>query len=124
MRKYVGVPTQDEITSQFKELKDIVGNVATLEAIKEVKKNHPNIDIEINYDIMDTYDGVTPIRTIRYEYKNILVYYNIDDFGTPTADIFITVYSDDGLQFGDHQYDVYDDEIERVAQMGLLTLVE
>lgn len=117
-RKYIGVPTQKEINSQFAELYRLIKNISTLEQVRELISNHSNIDIEINGDSLDYYKGET-IETIRYEYKNILVY---SDIRNNTAQVCncITLYSDDGLQIGDSDYYDFSEEIEEAAKMGLL----
>jgi len=122
-RKYDGVPTQKEVIEQYNELKEIVSNITTLEQINKLieqnKADNRFMDIEINYDIIRAYNN-EPITIIRYEYKNILVYYNIKD-NMAIADGYVTVYSDeDGMQFTDCKYDDFDQEVERCNKMGLL----
>lgn len=117
-RKYIGVPTQKEINSQFTELHRLIKDISTIEQARELASNHPNIDVEINGDSLDYYKGEA-IETIRYEYKNILVYSDIKN-NTAKVCNCITLYSDDGLQIGDSDYYDFSEEIEEAAKMGLL----
>lgn len=117
-RKYIGVPTQKEINNQFTELYKLIKNISTIEQARELISNHPSIDVEINGDNLDYYKGET-IETIRYEYKNILVYSNIRNNTAQIGDC-ITLYSDDGLQIGDSNYYDFSEEIDEAAKMGLL----
>jgi hypothetical protein len=120
-RKYVGVPTQEEIIQQYNEIVVLTKDIKTLEQVQSIENNNI-LDIEINYDSVSQCNKSDKIEVIRYEYKNILVYANIQD-DEIIYSTFITLYSDDGLQFADCIYNNYDDEIERVAKMGLLKLI-
>ena len=135
-RKYIGVPTQDEIIQQYNEILELTKGIVTYKQVKELVKSNPNIEVEVNYDSIYNYskmpngelksDFITNIKdedieAIRYEYKNILVYCNIEN-GKSSYSNYITLYSDEGDQFGDEKYYDYEKEIERVAKMGLLKL--
>lgn len=122
-RKYLGVPTQEEIIQQYSEITEMTKNIRTVAEVLEFQQTNPNdgypIDVEINYNAMSAYTN-EPIEVIRYAYKNILVYADIKDGGVQHRRQ-ITVYDDDGdIQFGDEVYNDYEQEIDRVASMGLL----
>lgn len=118
IRKYVGVPTQEEITKQFNEISSLTEGIATFKQVKEFMSKYPNIEIEINGDSVEFYDN-DGIDLIRFEYKNILAYLEVDGYDSKMSE-YITLYSDTGLQFGDCKYCDYDKEIERVAKLGHL----
>lgn len=116
-RKYIGIPTQEEVIEQYNALKEIVKDVKTYEQIIELIKQH-HVNVEINYDDLKSFKQDDDIEVIRYEYKNILVYHYMNK---TNIDEYITVYSDDGfLQFADCLYYEFDAEVKRVAKMGLL----
>jgi len=125
-RKYIGVPTQEEIIQQYNELIEMTKDIITMEQILAFKQKNLDdgnyIDIEINYDSLEYYKG-EPIEVIRYEYKNIMVYANIEN-GKVDHNPYITLYDDDGEQFADELYYDYDKEVQRCADMGNLELVE
>jgi hypothetical protein len=125
-RKYVGIPSQEEIIQQYNEITTMTKNILTIEQMLNFQRTHYSkgmlINIEINYEHIDKYKS-EPIDIIRYEYKNILVYAKINN-GNVEHIKTITLYNDKGsLQFADALYNEYDKEIERVATMGLLTSV-
>lgn len=119
-RKYVGVPTQQEIIEQFNEVSKKIKNITTFEQIEKFLKNKEVNEIEINYSPLYEYDG-EPIEVIRYDYKNILVYVYIENKEIKINEC-ITLYDDYGDQFADERFDNYEKEIERVAKMGRLEL--
>ena len=118
-RKYIDVPTVEEIKKQYKEILELTKDITTFEQIQDFTKNNSDtIEVEVNWDSLSCYKG-EKIEVIRYEYKNILVYVDIVDGKAKPSEI-ITLYSDEGLQFGDLSIDKIEEEIERVAKMGLL----
>ena len=135
-RKYIGVPTQEEILEQYNDVLRLTNGIKTFKQVKDFAIKNPNFDIEVNCDSIYDYIKMPSgeyklefiedvededIETIRYEYKNIMVYFDIED-GIGEYSDCITVYSDEGRQFGDEKYYSYQNEIERVAAMGLLEL--
>lgn len=120
-RKYVGVPTQEEIIEQFNQLNEITKGITTIEEILKFKEKYKSIAIEVNYDRLEEYQNET-IECIRYEYKNILAYTYVED-GENKLNPYITVYSDDGEQFAQEKFDDYEKEYNRVYKMGCLELL-
>lgn len=119
IRKYVGIPTQEEIIDQYNEITELVCEIDNIEKVLNFKKANSNIEIEINNKAIKEYNN-EQIKTIRYEYKNILFYANIDN-GIISVNPYITLFDDEGaIQFADELYNEYDKEIERVAKMGIL----
>lgn len=120
-RKYVDVPSLEEIREQYNKIVELTKDITTFEQIQYFINNHPEIiEVEVNYDSLSEYKG-EDIEVIRYEYENILVYVYVKDGKTKPCDS-ITLYSDEGLQFGDTYINEIEKEIERVAEMGLLEL--
>lgn len=118
-RKYIDVPTIEEIKQQYREVLELTKDITTFKQIQDfIKNNSDTIEVEVNWDSLSCYKG-EEIEVIRYEYKNILVYVDIVDGKTKPSDL-ITLYSDEGLQFVDSSIDEIEEEIERVAKMGLL----
>lgn len=119
-RKYIGVPTLEEIKEQYETLLNLSKDIVSFNQVQDLLNKYPNmLDIEINYDSLECYNG-EDIEVIRYEYKNLLIYMNIED-GKASLSESITLYSDDGLQFCDTPIDKIEEEIESAYKMGLLT---
>ena len=62
--------------------------------IENVNTNEVSIGTKVKIEYVEDED----IETIRYEYKNIMVYFDIED-GIGEYSDCITVYSDEGRQF-------------------------
>lgn len=121
-RIYVGVPSQEEIKTQYNEIVGMTKEVSTIEQLLKFKELNKGIEIEVNHNNINEYNN-DPIEVIRYGYKNILVYANIKDGKTQYND-YVTLFNDEGdIQFADALYYNYNEEIERVAKMGLLERV-
>lgn len=116
-REYLGVPTQSEIIEQFNYLNSRIQNIITLNDLLKLKNDKEIIDIEVNYDTLEKYNG-EKIEVIRYEYKNILAYAYIENDKAKLNEC-ITVYSDDGEQFAEEKFYEY----EKVYKMGNLQLI-
>lgn len=124
MRKYVGVPTKEEVETQLNELVERVKDITTIEALRKFKEENKNVLVEANYDCLDYFnDKYDELDVVRYEYKNILVYFNIFD-GKAVLDENITVCSDDDIQFDAVKLEDYDAEVERVSKFLKLELVK
>lgn len=120
-RKYLGVPTIEEIKEQYNEILELTKDVTTFEQIKDfMKKNAGVIDIEVNGDVLSEYKG-EEIEDIRYEYKNILVYRHFIN-GKDIYSNAITLYDDEGEQVTDSFINKIESDIELVAKRGLLKL--
>lgn len=123
MRKYTTVPTRKEVEEQLNSLVARVKNISTIEQLREFDTENRDVIVEANYDGIDFFDDERDeLDVIRYEYKNILVYFNIHD-GVAVLDEHITVYSDDDIQFDSVKLGDYDKEVERVAQLVKFELV-
>lgn len=118
-RKYIGIPTLEEINEQYETILNLAKDVVTFNQVKELADKYSNmLEIEVNWEPLSYYKG-EEIEVIRYEYKNLLVYVDIED-GKAIPNDLITLYSDDGLQFKDAPIDKIEEEIESGAKMGLL----
>ena len=117
-RKYLDVPSQKEIIEQFNEIKALIQGITTFQQVKEFSEKYPDIEVEINGEEFNLYNN-EELETVRFEYKNILVYLDIEDNQSNVSEC-ITVYDDDGEQFADCKYFEFHTEVERVANMGLL----
>lgn len=94
--------TKTEVKKQVKELTAIVKNITTYEQAKAVENLMSN-ETEINYQPISRYDG-EPIEAIRYEYKDILAYFYIED-GKARMNECISVYDEWGTE-------IYDGKVE------------
>ena len=121
MRKYVDVPSNEEITQQYNYLVSIVKNIKTVEQVIEFSNKYTNIEVEINYDSMKDFlnRDEDEIETIRYEYKNIMMYVDIED-GEVEIPKKMYLFTDDGFEIGYAPYDSFDTEIEKLYNEGFL----
>lgn len=118
-RKYVGIPSLEEIKEQHETILNLAKDVVTFNQVKELaEKYSKTLEIEVNWEPLSYYKG-EEIEIIRYDYKNLLVYVNIED-GKAIPDDFVTLYSDDGLQFKDAHIDKIEEEIESAYERGFL----
>lgn len=117
MRKYKTVPTKQEVEAQLNELLAKVKGIHTIEQLRQFDKDTKDVIVEANYDGIDFFDDEHDVLdVIRYEYKNILVYFNINN-DMAVLDEHITVYSDDDIQFDAVKLEDYDKEVERVRKL-------
>lgn len=121
MRKYIDVPSNEEVTQQYNYLVSIVKDVKTVEQVIKFSKKHTNIEVEINYDSIKDFlsRDEDEIEAIRYEYKNIMMYVDIED-GEVEIPKKIYLYTDDGMEIGYAPYDSFDTEIENLYKEGYL----
>ena len=121
MRKYIDVPSNEEITQQYNYLVSIVKDVKTVEQVIEFSKKYTNIEVEINYDSIKDFlsRDEDEIEAIRYEYKNIMMYVDVED-GEVEIPKKIYLFTDDGFEIGYAPYDGFDTEIEKLYHEGFL----
>lgn len=106
-RKYIDVPTIEEIKQQYNEVLELIKDITTFEQVKELMKNYSRVlNVEINYNSISDYKG-EEIKTIRYEYKNILFYFGIAD-GKAELSSPIIMYDNEGQEFGELSLDSFD----------------
>lgn len=109
---FINEPTREDIAKQYNEIVKMTKNVFTKEDIVQLQKNnsdffHENLEeIEINYEDIKNYKGGV-IYVIRYEYKNILFYVNIEDNKT-IPDEYIGVYWNEGWDYTECNYNDFE----------------
>lgn len=81
---------------QYRSLMKLVRNVTEIEDIYRVSQHEGVDNVEVNYNPLNEYEG-EEIVTIRYEYKNILVYVNIEG-GKTIINPYIVVYDNEGME--------------------------
>lgn len=76
---YYLFPEQDDVIEQIEIVHDIVKDINSVEQIKEAMNKHKDLYmVFVNNQFVEDYDG-KPIRTIKYFYDDISVYYDIRD---------------------------------------------
>jgi hypothetical protein len=120
-RIYVGVPTKQEVKTQFDYVKKIVKNAKTIEEIRAIGIKY-DMRIDVNFNEIEDYSGEV-IEDVRYEYKNVMVYVHIEN-DKITINPYVQVFSDDWQQFSQELIKDYDKEVERVNKMGLLEKIK
>lgn len=87
--------TKNDVKNQYNELLNIVNDRITFEQIKEIipKVN----EIEINYFNINSYEGES-IEVVRYDYKDILVYFDIINGELVPREDYITIYDSYGTE--------------------------
>lgn len=117
VRKYLEIPTYEEVMAQYQTIVSQTKELTTISEIQQFAKQHPEYLIEINYDSVQAVDTNDEIEVVRYEYKNLMIYANIED-GDVIYYPWMTLYDDEGNQFDDCRYLVEEEywtEINRVT---------
>lgn len=137
-RKYIDVPSNEEIKQEYEYLASIIKDVETVEQAVEFSKKYPNIEVEINYEDIDRYletreeredrdviederGNKGEIEVIRYEYKHIMIYVYFEN-DKPQVKDEVYLYSDEGVELGEAPYNDFESTLKDLYDRGFLEL--
>ena len=119
VRKYLEIPSYEEVLEQYQTIVTQTQHLTTIEAIQAFAISHSDYLIEINYDALSEVSPGSDLEVVRYEYKNLLIYATVQE-GVVEYYPWMTLYDDEGNQFDDRPYLIeheYWSEIEGVVSL-------